>query len=212
MVGKVPELLVISDRHQARHDLEQIAERTFSAGLRNFMLRDKDLANTERRALAERLCELACRHLGRVLINGDWSLAAEVDAAGVHLQHPGDIPLARAALGDAAVIGVSAHSRKDIVAAAAEGADYATLSPVFATESKPGYGPALELDGLRRMTDGIAPPVLALGGVTAANARDCLSAGATGLAVMGEVMRAEAPEETVRQLLQAIRGSAPGTA
>lgn len=211
MVGKVPELLVISDRYQARHGLEQVAERAFAAGLRNFVLRDKDLATTERRALAERLCELARTHLGRVLINGDWSLAAEVGAAGVHLQQPGDIPLARAALGDAAVIGVSAHSREALVAAAAEGVDYATLSPVFATESKPGYGPPLELEGLRRLTDGIAPPVLALGGVTVANARDCLNAGAIGIAVMGEVMRAEAPEEVVRQLLQAIRGSAPGT-
>src|SRR5699024_10760706 len=128
MVGKVPELLVISERHQARHDLEQLAERTFAAGLRNFMLRDKDLPSTQRRALAERLCELARPHLARVLINGDWSLAAEVGAAGVHLQQPGDIPLARAALGEAAVIGMSAHSRKDLVAAAAQGADYTTLS------------------------------------------------------------------------------------
>lgn len=205
MVGKVPELLVISDRHQARYDLEQIAEWSFAAGLRNFMLREKDLPVPQKLPLAERLCELARTHLGRVLINGDWSLAAEVGAAGVHLQQPSDIPRARAALGEAAVIGVSAHSKETLVAAAAEGADYVTLSPIFATQSKPGYGPALELEGLRGLTDGIAPPVLALGGITAANARDCLNAGATGVAVMGEVMRADDPAETVRALLQAIR-------
>lgn len=205
MVGKVPELLVISDQHQARHGLEQVAERAFAAGLRNFMLREKDLPAPEKLALAERLCELARTHLGRVLINGDWGLAAEVGAAGVHLQQTSDIPHARAALGDAAVIGMSAHSKESLVAAAAQGADYVTLSPIFETQSKPGYGPALGLEGLRRLTDGIAPPVLALGGITAANARDCLHAGASGIAVMGEVMRADDPTETTRTLLQAIR-------
>jgi len=70
------------------------------------------------------------------------------------------------------------------------GADYVTVSPVFLTVSKPGYGPALGTDGLARIVARVAGPVIALGGVTAANAASCRAAGAQGVAVMGEVMRA----------------------
>src|SRR5680860_1231000 len=73
--------------------------------------------------------------------------------------------------------------------AGAEGCDYVTLSPVFATASKPGYGPALGLPGLAAFTTGAAPPAYALGGVHPPDVADCLAAGASGIAVMGPVMR-----------------------
>ncbi len=83
---------------------------------------------------------------------------------------------------------MSAHSLGDLRAARDAGADYATLSPIFPTSSKPGYGPALGLDALRAAT-ALGLPVLALGGVTAAMALSCRDAGAAGAAVMGEAMR-----------------------
>ncbi|WP_026987877.1 thiamine phosphate synthase [Fodinicurvata fenggangensis] len=205
MTGQLPPLMVISDRQQARYSLDQIAAWSFHTGLRSFMLRDRDLPMAERAALAERLAESARAHGAQLIINGDWTLAREVGAAGVHLQQPGEIPIARSRLGAAALIGLSAHSREDLVAAAAEGADYTTLSPIFLSQSKPGYGPALGLEGLRKEAASLSPPLLALGGINTTNARDCLEAGAVGVAVMGEVMRAEAPGEVVLQLLQALR-------
>jgi len=74
-------------------------------------------------------------------------------------------------------------------AAGEEGCDYVTLSPVFATASKPGYGPALGPHGLSALTVETATPVYALGGVHPPDVADCLAAGATGVAVMGPVMR-----------------------
>jgi thiamine-phosphate pyrophosphorylase len=101
----------------------------------------------------------------------------------------GSIAAARARLGAHALIGVSAHGDADVAAAAAAGADYATLSPIFATASKPGYGPELGVAALTRAArHGL--PILALGGVTAERVDECLRAGAAGIAVMGEVMRA----------------------
>ncbi len=95
---------------------------------------------------------------------------------------------------------MSAHGLDDVVAAAAAQADYVTLSPIFATDSKPGYGPALGTAALRAAAE-CDVPVLALGGVTADTAAACLAAGACGVAVMGEIMRADDPARVVGDLL-----------
>ena len=138
-------------------------------------------------------------------ISGDVELAADLDAS-VHL--PGTLPAematvvggTRRRVGKAALIGISAHSQGDVAAAAAAGADYVTLSPIFLTESKPSYGPALGVATIRGAATARIP-VLALGGITAANAELCLAAGAGGLAVMGEIMRADDPAQAVAVLL-----------
>lgn len=98
------------------------------------------------------------------------------------------------------------HSVVEVVAARAEQPEFVTLSPVAASLSKPGYGPALGVEGVRavaRIAGGL--PVFALGGVDAGNARSFLDAGAYGVAVMGAVARADDPERAVAGLLEAIR-------
>ena len=86
------------------------------------------------------------------------------------------------------------------------GADYVTISPVFITASKPGYGPAIGLGGLAEIVARVPGPVIALGGINVATAPLCLSAGARGVAVMGEVMRAANPQAQVEAMLAAISG------
>ena len=103
------------------------------------------------------------------------------------------------------LIGASAHSNAEAAALIAAGADYVTISPIFLTDSKPGYGPALGLDGLAAAVVAAKGPVVALAGINPANARSCLEAGAAGIAVMGEIMRAADPETTVRGLVSAIK-------
>src|SRR5581483_4592390 len=117
---------------------------------------------------------------------------------GLHLPTQGSVGEARRRLGSGALIGISAHAVEDLAAAAGAEADYATLSPIFLTQSKPGYGPALGLDILRR-----APklPLLALGGIHAVNAASCFAAGAAGVAIMGEAMRAADPRGFMADLL-----------
>ncbi|WP_433208855.1 thiamine phosphate synthase [Dactylosporangium sp. CS-047395] len=95
------------------------------------------------------------------------------------------------------------HNLEELFAAA-DGPRYVTLSPIFATRSKPGYGPPLGLAALGRMAVVAPVPVYALGGVdTPARARDCLDEGAAGVAVMGAVMRADDPARLVKELLTA---------
>jgi thiamine-phosphate pyrophosphorylase len=199
-------LLVITDRHQARQPLETIAAAVGRGGGRWLLFRDKDLAAPARRDLALRLAEIAAASGVALSVSADIELAVAVGASGVHLQAATAVAAARERLADT-IIGVSAHSVADVVAAAAAGADYVTLSPIFLTESKPGYGPALGTEALRAAAmHGI--PVLALAGVTATTAGLCLAAGASGIAVMGEVMRAEYPARVVRDLVTACEAAA----
>jgi thiamine-phosphate pyrophosphorylase len=194
-------LLVITDRHQARHSIETIAAAVGRGGGRWLLLRDKDLAPAERRDLAIRLAKIAAEHGFALSVSTDIDLAAAV-GAGVHLQAAAAVAPARRRLGSAAIIGVSAHGLDDVVAAAAAEADYVTLSPIFLIASKPGYGPALGTAALRAAAEREIP-VLALGGVTAETAGACLAAGARGVAVMGEIMRADDPAAIVGDLVRA---------
>jgi thiamine-phosphate pyrophosphorylase len=193
-------LLVITDRHQARHSIEIIASAVGRGGGRWLLLRDKDLAREERRDLGFRLAKIAADNGFALSVSTDVDFAAEVGAAGVHLQAAAAVAPARRRLGSAAIIGVSAHGLDDVVAAAAARADYVTLSPIFLTASKPGYGPALGTAALRAAAERKIA-VLALGGVTAETAAACLSAGARGVAVMGEIMRADDPARIVGDLV-----------
>jgi len=196
-------LLVITDRRQARHSIEAIAEAMGQAGGRWLLFRDKDLEAAERRSFASRLSAIARRHGMHLSVSRDTNLAAEFGAS-VHLQSAAAVGPARQRIGREAIIGVSAHTLGDVKDAAAAGADYVTLSPVFLTASKPGYGPALGVDAITEAAKaGIA--VVALGGITADAARPCLEAGAAGIAVMGEIMRSDDPRSSAIGLLAALK-------
>ena len=193
-------LLVITDRHQARHSIEAIAEAIGQRGGRWLLLRDKDLEPQQRRGLAARLAEIASRHAMHLSVSRDIDLAAECGAS-VHLQSAAAVGGARRHLGPRALIGVSAHGIDDVAAAAAAGTDYVTLSPIFLTASKPGYGPALSVAAIGRAAR-LGVSVIALGGVTSDRVRACRAAGAAGVAVMGEIMRSDQPGRVVDEFLR----------
>ena len=199
----VPPLLVISDRRQTRLPLERVANAVFAGGGRWFSLREKDLPPAERRALLGRLVALGRRVGAVVTVHEDIDAAAATDADGVHLPSAGNIAAARSLL-PRGLIGASAHSADEASALLRAGADYVTVSPIFVTLSKPGYGPALGLDGLGCIVAKASGPVVALGGITDGNAAACLAAGARGIAVMGEVMRSKDSRVAVERLLRAI--------
>jgi thiamine-phosphate pyrophosphorylase len=149
------------------------------AGIDGLQLREKQLGD---RALFE-LARTARRHFGgTLLINGRADIARAARADGVHLPADGvPIALLRAAFGDALLIGRSTHSVGEILQARAEGADYVTFGPVWATPSKRRLGAPQGLRGLRAAA-AVELPVLALGGVTAQRAERAHRAGAWGVA------------------------------
>jgi thiamine-phosphate pyrophosphorylase len=202
-----PPLLVISDRSQARRPLSEITEAAFRGGCRWFSLREKDLPAEERRRLLGELVAIGHRFGATVTVHDDIHAATATGAGGVHLPGGGNPAEARRLLPEG-LIGVSAHSPEEAAAQLRAGADYVTLSPIFLTSSKPGYGPALGLDALAatvRLAPGVPAKagIVALGGIDDTNIASCLAAGARGIAVMGEIMRATDPEAAVHRLLAA---------
>jgi thiamine-phosphate pyrophosphorylase len=199
----VPPLLVISDRSQARRPLVEVAEAAFAGGCRWFSLREKDLPAAERGALLAELVALGRRYGATIMAHDDIDAVEATGAAGVHLPGGSDPAPVRRRVPEG-LIGVSAHSAAEATALLRAGADYVTLSPIFLTDSKPGYGPALGPDTLAAAAANAPGPIIALAGITPENAAQCLAAGASGIAAMGEIMRAANPEATIRRLLAAI--------
>lgn len=200
-----PPLLVITDRLSAPRDLGQTVSEIFQAGCRWLMVREKDLATDALSELTKTLVDQARPFDARVMVNGDTEAAKLAGAAGVHLQTAAQVGAARRRLGDHSLIGVSAHGLEEALAAGEAGADYITMSPVFLTDSKPGYGPALGISGLAAICRQQGLPVVALAGITSATASACLGAGAAAIAVMGSVMRADNPGSVVGDLLRGIQ-------
>ena len=196
-----PPLLVISDRHLARHPLPDLAEAAFNAGLRWFMVREKDLDEAALDALVGNIVARARPFGGLVSVNGNAAVAARQGAGSVHLPQGHDVTEARRITGDGTLIGVSAHNEAEARKADDDGADYVTLSPIFTPTNTPGYGPALGVGELNRIADDLPIPVIALGGITAANAGACR---AVGVAVLGTVMAADDPGTATRALLDAL--------
>lgn len=189
-------LLVLTDRRQCRRQLTEVLRAAVEGGARTVVLREKDLPDAERAALAGKAEALLAPVGGRVVLAGTG-----VRADAVHLSSSDPLPSPRPLL-----LGRSCHDAAAVARAAAEGCDWVTASPVRLTATKPGYGPPLGLEGLAALT-ATPVPVYALGGLTAADAPGCLDAGAAGIAVLGAVMRADDPAAAVAQLLAALSSS-----
>jgi thiamine-phosphate pyrophosphorylase len=208
-------LYLITDRKAVRSsDLVSACDAALGAappGAVALQLREKDLAGRELYQLALRMRGI-CRRTGtRLLINDRVDVAMATDADGVHLPFSSIGPgAARKLLGPGKIIGVSAHSLPDVMAAGREGADFAVFGPVFAPISKSAYGPATGTARLAEVCRAARIPVFALGGITPERARALMdesvaAARPAGVAAIGSILGAESPADAMRAMLAALR-------
>jgi thiamine-phosphate diphosphorylase len=131
------------------------------------------------------------------VVNDDVEAALALNADGVHLgrSDPGK-ELARAT---GLLLGISAANVYEAIAGVEQGADYIGAGPVWATPTKADAGAPIGVDGLAAICETVVVPVVAIGGIDASNARDCLNAGAAGVAVV----RASADARGVRAVVDA---------
>ena len=155
-------------------------KRQISDGVDWIQIREKDLSTTELLDLARRV--VATAGPTRVFINSRLDVALAAGAAGIHLPSHSPPPAEFKRIAPHLMVGVSCHNQAELVAAEAEGADYAVLSPVFAPLSKPLEGVALGLEGFIELAGAVSIPVLALGGITRAMIPAFACAGAAGVA------------------------------
>jgi thiamine-phosphate pyrophosphorylase len=172
----------ITDRSQLADPgaLAACIARNLASGVEMIQIRERDLSGHALHALVEQVLRLPNPHGARILVNDRADIALATGAAGVHLRGNAAAPSRiRAIAPEGFLIGVSCHSVEDVRRAAGEGADFAVLAPVYAT---PGKGPALGLEPLAAVVRSVRIPVLALGGVTSGRIKECLDAGAAGVA------------------------------
>lgn len=197
---RLPRLLLLTDRTQlpvdrgpAERALVETVAACVGAGVEAVVLRELDLPPARRVALVERIAAA-----GAAVISARTWLPPSV---GVHLSATQTGLDAR----EAPFHGRSCHDDEEVRRAVGGGAAYVTISPVAASASKPGHGPARGTDGVRRaVTLAGRVPVYALGGVDEHNASALRDAGAHGVAVMGAVMRADDPAAVVARILERV--------
>lgn len=231
-----PKLFLVTDPAYTEDEVLHAvagAGAVFARGELGVQLRDKLRTRAEVRAFAMRLRELTGRLGAWLLINGDPALAKELGADGVHLG--GDamsIAEARSVCGSSAFVSVAAHTDEAVRSAVSEGADAALVSPIFPTTSG-GSLPRSEVRlkvaplgrGEKRGNERLKVPrgteairsaravagkdllLYALGGVTTENARECIRAGADGVAAIRALLETDAPEAAARAFHEATRGA-----
>jgi len=183
--------LVADAGYVAGRDLAGLVEAAVAGGVTIVQLRAKSLAGG---AFIELATEIAGR-LAAVgvpfLVNDRLDVALACGAAGVHLGQE-DVPVAaaRRLLGPGAVIGVSVNTAEEAGRAEREGADYVGAGPAYATATKETALAILGPEGISRIVRTTGLPVVAIGGIGAANASELARAGAAGIAVVSAILGA----------------------
>ncbi len=204
----IPRLVYISDgeRSTAGRPLVAVIAAAARGGVEAVVLRERSLDDA---AFAELVMALQpLRPALRVLVSRRLDRAAGFGLDGVQLAADA-VPVAeaRAWLGADALIGYSAHSGDEAHAAARDGASFATLSPIYPTESKPG-AEARGVAWLAKATRRAGLPVLALGGLTPGRSVETLAAGAWGVAAVSAIGAVSDTEAAAREFQRAITENA----
>jgi len=187
-------LVVLTDRRSAAGPLVTVVEAAVRGGAEWVVLRERDLSYASRRALADEL--RAVLPTGRLIVAGPDPLGGDA----VHLAEADPLPAGRALR----TVGRSCHG---VPGLSVEG--YVTLSPIYPTATKPGYGPALGPASAADLAGDV--PWLALGGIdSAARAAACATAGSAGIAVLGAVMRSSDPRRMAHELSSAFAAARSG--
>ena len=199
-------LLVVTDRHQTKgRPLVPLLQQVLTAGTSAIQLRERDLSARELVTLAREVQAVTASFKSQFLINDRVDVALALEGVGVHLRSNSlPLPVARQMLGAQRLLGISVHAVEEAVQAEAAGADYIVLGPIYETPSKQTFGPPLGIHTLEKACTLVRIPIIGIGGVTAARAREMRRAGAFGVAVITAILGADDVESATRELLDAV--------
>jgi len=201
---RFPGVYAITDRVAVEGELVDAVCAAFATGLRWLQIREKDMSPADLVDLTRRIVAEASGVGARVLVNDRADVALAAGADGVHLTEASmavaDVRRAFPQL----LIGVSVHSLAGARAAAAAGADFVLLGPIHPTPSTEGIGEPLGLQLLREVSSKVDAPIIAVGGIGAEEAGDCLRAGAKGVAATRGLLGAVDVAAATRAFLYAV--------
>jgi thiamine-phosphate pyrophosphorylase len=182
--------------------LMSFADTLRAAGVKLFQYRNK---NGNSRQMLSHARELRRRLPRATLIMNDRAdLCLAGGFEGVHLGQD-DLPVeqGRTVVGNDHWIGVSTHNPEQVSQADATSADYLAIGPVFATRSKANPDPVIGVAGIRAARALTRKPLVAIGGITRANCRAALEAGANSVAVISDLI--ESPRQAAEEFLHELR-------
>jgi len=194
--------LVVGSDAVGGSSLEDVVAAALRGGVTVVQLREKTLPDDAMVALARRLKALVARHGVPLIVNDRIAVAQAAGADGVHLGWDDEAaPAARARLGDAALVGLSAGTAEEAARVDCALADYVGIGSVYPTATKPDAGPAIGVAGLQAVHELLPLPAVAIGGIGLGNAAEVM-AGSTieGIAVVSAICGASDPEAAARGL------------
>ena len=199
-------LLLVTDRHQTQgRPLVPLLQQVLAAAGPAIQIRERDLSTRELVALAREVQALTVSRRSQLLINDRIDVALALEGVGVHLRSDSlPVSVSRRLLGAERLLGVSVHALEEAVQAESQGADYIILGPIYETPSKRLFGPPLGVHTLEKACRLVRIPIVGIGGVTAARAREMRHAGAFGVAVITAILCAADVESATRELLDAV--------
>jgi thiamine-phosphate pyrophosphorylase len=187
---KLPAFYPILDTNIAiRRGVEPVhaARQILDAGAQILQFRHKGFLSREAFGWLEQIAEFT-RAAGAILVVNDRADLAKLFNAALHLGQEDLLPLiARRVVGPDMMVGVSTHNEPQLRAANEEPADYLALGPLFGTVTKENPDPTVGLDDFRRLRPLSKHPLVAIGGITRANAMQAIDAGADSVAVIGDL-------------------------
>lgn len=182
--------------------LGDVCGKVLANGATFLQIREKDLDEASFEQEAARLKDLRAKHHVPYVVNDSVEIALHIDADGVHVGQSDikgrDI---RAMIGPDKILGISAGTVEEAVAAEAAGADYIGVGAVFGTSTKKNAR-NLSVEKLREITGAVSIPVVAIGGIKASNVMELRGSGVDGVAVVSAIFAAEDPGAATAHLLE----------
>lgn len=195
----------ITDTNLSQRGVLSDVEQSIGAGCRIIQYREKTSYTGKIVQEGYQIKQL-CREKALFIVNDRIDVALAVDADGVHIGQD-DMPYAsaRKILGSGKIIGVTVHDETEAVAAEKVGADYVGLSPIFATNTKEDAGNACGVSMVARVREATRLPIIAIGGVTKANAGEVIRAGADAVCAISAVVASDDVYREVKEFMSLIQ-------
>ena len=197
-------LYAVTDRAwlKENEDLTSVCKSVLENGATFLQIREKDLDEGTFEQEAEALKKLCARYHIPFVVNDSVEIALDIDADGVHVGQSDikgrDI---RSMIGSEKILGISAGTVEEAVAAEKAGADYIGVGAVFGTSTKKNAR-NLTVEKLKEISESVSIPIVAIGGIGVSNIMELTNSGIDGVAVVSAIFAAENPGEATAELLK----------
>lgn len=196
-------LYAVTDQRWLKADetLLDVVKEVLKNGATFLQIREKDLGEADFEVEAKKLQDICREYHVPYVVNDNVEIAIHIDADGVHVGQSDikgrDI---RAMIGKDKILGISAGTVEEAIAAEKAGADYIGVGAVFTTSTKENAR-NMSMESLKEIVESVSIPVVAIGGISSENIMELSGSGVDGVAVVSAIFAAENPGQATKELL-----------